>query len=296
MRLDDELESKNVEDLRKSGMSGRMGRKIPSARMLVAAWPLIRSLVRTKTGMALLTIGVMLYFFGGGIFRVEKSAPSISSSVDNEKEAVFVKKVLRSTEKVWSEIFGNYTPPVLVLYRGYVRSGCGFAQAQSGPFYCSRDRKIYLDLGFYDELKNRYSSPGDFAQAYVLAHEVGHHIQNLTGILGKVHHLQQQAISSGRKKIANKLQIPVELQADCYAGVWAHYVRSRLEKGDIEEALNAASQIGDDTLQKKSQGFVVPDSFTHGTSRDRMEWFYRGYRSGDIKSCDTYSKLKMSYL
>jgi uncharacterized protein len=172
----------------------------------------------------------------------------------------------------------------LVLFRGTVNSGCGFAQSAMGPFYCPADQKVYIDLGFYQDLKNRHGAGGDFAQAYVVAHEVGHHVQKLLGTSTKVHQLKLR-----RNKVeGNKLSVRLELQADCYAGVWAHYSKKYLDKGDIEEALTAANAIGDDTLQKKARGHVVPDSFTHGSSRQRMEWFKRGFEQGTMAGCDTF--------
>jgi predicted metalloprotease len=176
----------------------------------------------------------------------------------------------------------------MVLYRGYTRSGCGAAQTQMGPFYCPVDKKVYLDLSFFDELAKRHNAPGDFAQAYVLAHEIGHHVQDLQGILDQVQQYKQRVRS---EKAANALQVQVELQADCYSGVWAHHAQKRfniLEPGDIEEALNAASSIGDDVLQKQTQGYVRPDAFTHGSAAQRTERFKRGFQSGDLRQCDTF--------
>jgi len=256
---------------------------------------LIRPLLRTKIGWGILAIGFLAYVSGFNPLSLLGGGSQVSGPVDRkqeDREAVFIKKVLASTEDVWSGIFSKYGrryhPPTLVLFRGSTRSGCGYAGAQTGPFYCPSDGKIYLDLGFFDELARRHGAPGDFAQAYVLAHEVGHRVQDELGILKKVHTLQAQALRRGDKRRANHLQIPVELQADCFAGIWAHHARKYLEPGDIEEAMNAASQIGDDTLQKQARGYVVPDSFTHGTSRQRTEWFMRGYRSGKLKSCDPF--------
>jgi predicted metalloprotease len=203
----------------------------------------------------------------------------------------FVATVLADTEDTWTQIFANggsrYQAPTLVLFTGSTQSACGFASAASGPFYCPGDRKVYIDLAFYQELRDRFSAPGDFAQAYVVAHEVGHHVQNLLGILPKVSEQQRQV----GKTEANQLQVRTELQADCYAGVWAHAADQKgiLEVGDIDEALNAASQIGDDTLQKETQGYVVPDSFTHGTAAQRSRWFKRGYTAGSIDNCDTFA-------
>ena len=290
MKLDDIEESRHVEDRRMSSGGGRL-----SAGTLMMLWPLIRILLRTKIGWAIIGVGVVAYLAGfnplslvGGGGGAAVRAPG----AQEQQEAVRMKKVLASTEQVWSQALGKYgrryDPPTLVLYRGMTRSGCGYAQAQVGPFYCPADKKIYLDLGFFEEMKRKLGAPGDFAQAYVLAHEVGHAVQDQLGILDKVHRLQQRALQRGNKTRANHLQIPVELQADCFAGVWGHYARRHLEPGDIEEAINAASKIGDDALQKQSQGYVVPDSFTHGTSRQRMEWFMRGFKSGDLKACDTF--------
>ncbi|NPA94877.1 MAG: hypothetical protein GXO58_05560 [Thermodesulfobacteria bacterium] len=294
MRLDDQRESRNVEDRRyQSGMRGG------SFQTIFMLWPLIRILLRTKFGWAIIAIGVGAYLMGFNplaILQPGQSMESRAPSKADDTQAVFIKKVLASTEDVWSQLLPKYgykyQVPVLVLFRGATQSGCGFASAQVGPFYCPVDHKIYLDLSFYDELANRFGAPGDFAQAYVLAHEVGHHVQNIMGILQKVHSLQERAMRSGDKRAANRLQIPVELQADCFAGVWGHYARKYLEPGDIEEALNAASRIGDDTLQKETQGYVVPDSFTHGTSKQRMKWFMRGFDSGDIKQCNTFAEMQ----
>ena len=294
MRLDNERESQNVEDRRfRSGGSGA------SLRGLFMLWPLIRMLLQTKFGWAIIAIGVGAYLMGFDPLALLQQGPSQSnvSQVRDDSQAVFIKKVLATTEDVWTQILPKYgkqyRAPVLVLYRGATHSGCGYASAQVGPFYCPVDQKIYLDLGFFDSLARRFQAPGDFAQAYVLAHEVGHHVQNLMGILQKIHSLQQQALRRGDKVKANHLQIPVELQADCFAGVWGHYTRSHLEPGDIEEALNAASRIGDDTLQKQTQGYVVPDSFTHGTSKQRMRWFMRGFDSGDLNQCNTFSEMDL---
>ena len=204
----------------------------------------------------------------------------------------FIATVLKDTEVIWTDLFakagGTYRKPTLVLFRDAVQSGCGGASASMGPFYCPGDEKIYIDLSFYDELAQRYNSPGDFAQAYVLAHEVGHHVQNLLGTSDDVH-AQRNQLS---KTDYNKLSVRLELQADFYAGVWAHYADRALgviERGDIEEAMRAASAIGDDRLQKQAQGYVVPDSFTHGSSEQRMKWFMKGFETGDLRAGDTFS-------
>jgi uncharacterized protein len=203
----------------------------------------------------------------------------------------FVSAVLGNTEDVWNDLFRRngeqYKEPKLVLFTGQVQSACGAAGAAVGPFYCPGDEKVYIDLSFYQELKARFRAPGDFAQAYVIAHEVGHHIQNLLGTMDKVQALQAR---SGQAQ-ANNLSVRLELQADFYAGVWAHHAQKKglLEVGDVEEALRAASAIGDDRIQRESQGYVVPDSFTHGTSEQRMRWFRRGLETGDLRQGDTFN-------
>ena len=199
--------------------------------------------------------------------------------------------VLADTEKTWQEYFAHqnarYTPTTLVLYTGGTQTACGTGQAAMGPFYCPADKKVYLDLSFYEEMRSKLGAAGDTAFGYVIAHEVGHHVQNLLGILPQVHQMQQQA----DKTEANRLSVKLELQADCFAGVWAKYAQRQdlLEAGDIEEAVKAAEAVGDDTLQKRSRGYAVPDSFTHGTSEQRMYWLKRGLQSGDIKQCDTFA-------
>jgi uncharacterized protein len=208
----------------------------------------------------------------------------------------FISVVLADTEQTWEQVFSasgaTYEKPTLVLFREAVESACGLAQSAVGPFYCPGDRKVYIDLSFYDELKNRFGAPGDFAQAYVLAHEVGHHVQTLMGVSEKVHAARSSASSAD----ANALSVRMELQADCFAGIWAHHAdRSRqlLESGDVEEGLNAASAIGDDRLQKQTQGRVVPESFTHGSSAQRVSWFKRGYEAGQVSACDTFSARQL---
>ncbi|MBA4055936.1 MAG: flagellar biosynthesis protein FlgM, partial [Marivirga sp.] len=198
----------------------------------------------------------------------------------------FVSVVLADTEDVWNKLLQDYREPTLVMFSGAVQSGCGSASASTGPFYCSEDEKVYIDLSFYEDLKSRFEAPGDFAQAYVIAHEVGHHVQHLMGITDRVH-AQRERIS---EEEYNKLSVRLELQADFLAGVWAHHANNMsqiLEPGDIDEALNAASAIGDDRLQMQTQGQVVPDSFTHGTSEQRMRWFKKGFESGDVAQGDT---------
>ena len=203
----------------------------------------------------------------------------------------FVGVVLADTEDVWNEVFRQmgtqYREPQLILFTDQVRSGCGIAGAAVGPFYCPTDQKAYIDLGFYNELKSRYQAPGDFAQAYVIAHEIGHHIQNLLGTMDKVNSAQRRM----SKADGNKLSVMLELQADFLAGVWAHHAQLKgvIEPGDIDEALQAASAIGDDRLQRQTQGYVVPDSFTHGTSEQRIRWFKKGFETGDIRQGDTFN-------
>jgi predicted metalloprotease len=229
---------------------------------------------------------------GGSGMGTTSSATSTQLPAEGEDElADFVGVVVKETEDLWNEQFAaigeNYPEPTVVLFTGQVNSACGMADSSVGPFYCPGDSKVYIDLSFYDQLHRQFGAPGDFAQAYVLAHEVGHHIQNLTGVLPEFNQMRQ----SMSQEEANAYSVRVELQADCYAGVWANYAgqQNLLESGDVEEALNAANQIGDDTLQKRMQGFAVPKTFNHGTSAQRKAWFERGYRSGNPGDCDTFS-------
>jgi len=209
-----------------------------------------------------------------------------------DEAADFVSVVLADTEDTWGEIFSaggaRYQPPKLVLFTDLVRSACGMGQSAMGPFYCPRDAKVYIDLGFYRDLRDRFHAPGDFAQAYVIAHEVGHHVQNLLGTSDKLEHLR-----AGRsREDQNALSVLLELQADCYAGIWANHAnraRQILEQGDVEEGLNAAAAIGDDRIQRETQGTVVPESFTHGSSRQRVDWFRRGLENGTVEACDTFA-------
>ncbi len=293
MRLDHEEESRNVEDRRAQGGAGG-GRM--DMRTMMMLWPLIRPLLRSKFGLLIIGAGVLAYLAGFNPLSLIGMGGVSSHPVnkaEEEKRAVFVKKVLKSTEDIWTQLLPKYglryKKPVLVLYRGYTHSGCGGAQSQMGPFYCPMDKKVYLDLGFFDELAKRHNAPGDFAQAYVLAHEIGHHVQDIAGTLDKVQKIKQQW--GGNSRRANALQVKVELQADCYAGVWGHYAQKQfhmLEPGDLEEALNAASAIGDDTLQREATGRVRPDAFTHGSSAQRVAWFKRGFESGDLRQCNTF--------
>jgi len=295
MRWEDRDESRNVEDRRSQGGSSGGGmRGMPSMGTIMFLWPVIQRLLKTKFGWAIIGIGAVAYFSGFNPLSSMMGGGSAAAPVNqaaDDKQKRFISTVLGDTEKVWGDIFrqhgATYREPTMVIYRGSTKSGCGHASSQMGPFYCPADQKVYLDLGFFNELASKHNATGDFAQAYVLAHEIGHHIQNMEGTLSKVQQMKQQARG---KAGANKLQVKVELQADCYAGVWAHHAEKRfhiLEQGDIEEALRAASAIGDDTLQKEAQGYVVPDAFTHGSSEDRVKWFRKGIRSGDIASCNT---------
>jgi len=291
MRMDDERESRNVEDRRMS--SGRSGGGLPSMGTMMMLWPFVKPLLRSKFGMLIIGAGVVAYMMGyNPLALLSGDGGHVSAPVDkvkDEKQAIFIKKVLASTEDIWKQQLRGYKEPIMVLYRGSTRSGCGHASAQMGPFYCPVDHKVYLDLGFFDELANRHGAPGDFAQAYVLAHEIGHHIQNLQGTLNKVQRAKQSWGGSSKK--ANALQVRVELQADCYAGAWANLAHKEfhiLEAGDVEEALRAASSIGDDTLQKQAGSAVRPDAFTHGSSKQRLEWFRRGLKTGDLRECNTF--------
>ncbi|MFZ3175394.1 MAG: neutral zinc metallopeptidase [Thiobacillus sp.] len=227
--------------------------------------------------------------------RPTQEEQPVASSPEEERLKEFMSVVLADTEDVWGALFQRsgqrYSPPKLVLFSGAVESACGFAEAAMGPFYCPADQKLYLDMGFFNDLAQRHDAPGDFAQAYVVAHEVGHHVQTLLGISEQVHAARQQAGKTG----GNALQVRMELQADCFSGVWANHAdkaRQVLEPGDVEEALAAAAGVGDDRMQKQARGFVVPDSFTHGSSAQRMHWFNRGLQSGDPGQCDTFKAEK----
>jgi len=297
VKWENNRKSSNIEDKRNESGSNFGSNQNSSIMMLL---PIIKMLIGTKIGRIILVVGVIAYFMGFNPLALlnmqENSSSNSSSSVVNsqkdDKSAQFVSAVLAQTEDIWSNVFSkynaNYIEPKLVLFRNSVKSGCGFASSQTGPFYCPADQKVYLDLSFFDELAKRHSAPGDFAQAYVIAHEIGHHVQNITGTISKV----QKAKQGLNDKQENALQVKVELQADCYAGLWAYYSKKdfdSIEEGDIEEALNAASAIGDDTLQKKAQGYVVPDAFTHGSAVQRMAWFKKGFQNGTLEACDTFN-------
>ncbi|NMQ19195.1 hypothetical protein E4P82_08280 [Candidatus Competibacter phosphatis] len=281
MRWRDLRRSSNVEDRRDESPSVRGGGGIKLGGVglvLVMVASLIFGVDPTQ----------VLSLLGGGSTATapqQRKAPPA-----NDPNADFVAAVLGDTEDTWSQLFqaqgGQYARPKLVLFRDAAQSACGFASAAVGPFYCPGDRQVYLDLSFFQELSQRFGAPGDFARAYVIAHEIGHHVQNLTGISAKVQAQRRQLPEAQ----ANALSVLVELQADCLAGVWGHYAQRRgvLEPGDIEAAMKAASAIGDDRLQRQARGYVTPDSFTHGTSEQRMRWFSRGLKTGDVKECNTF--------
>lgn len=223
--------------------------------------------------------------------------PRAASTPEDDHMKRFVSVILADTEDIWSKLFRDqgrtYIPPRLALFRRSVQSGCGLASTQMGPFYCPTNREIYIDLSFYEALKRKFNAPGEFAQAYVIAHEVGHHVQNLLGRLQTAQRLQAAASGTAER---NAIQVRVELQADCYAGVWAKNtdrINKTLEPGEIEQGLQAAAAIGDDAIQRRAQGYAVPDSFTHGTSQQRTYWFKRGYDSGSLSACDTFSDLTL---
>lgn len=307
MRLDNQRESSNVEDRRGDSSGGLGGGGYRQAGMGIPLRGGSLVTIAVLVGIGWLVFGInplqMLSMLtgggGGGSYTQEDSYPPSSQQSTQPSRSggaqdagkQFVSKVLGSTEDVWTEIFAaggkRYTPTPLVLFSGATGSACGTASSATGPFYCPVDGKVYIDLAFYQELKNRFGAPGDFAQAYVIAHEVGHHIQDLVGVLPQFNRQRQQM----SKTEANEMSVRVELQADCYAGIWANRTdkQGMLDPGDIDEALNAATQIGDDAIQKRSQGYVVPDSFTHGTSAQRSNWFNRGYKTGRMDQCDTFS-------
>ncbi|HZV55888.1 MAG TPA: neutral zinc metallopeptidase [Rhodocyclaceae bacterium] len=288
MRLDNEQESANVEDRRGMGMPMRAG-GVGIGTILLALAASYFFGVDPST-----VIGVATELQGGG--APVQSAPAHKPPAD-DAGAQFIGKVLGSTERTWQEQFQHmgrqYQDPKLVLFTGGTPTACGTGQTAMGPFYCPLDRKVYIDLAFYQELKDRFHAPGDFAQAYVIAHEVGHHVQNLLGISDKVQAAQQRAHGEGE---ANALSVRLELQADCLAGVWAaqaNEARHILESGDVEQALTAATAIGDDRLQKQARGYVVPDAFTHGTSEQRVRWFKRGIETGDMNQCNTFQAAQL---
>ena len=285
MRWEGNRESENVDDQRASsgrGGFGLGGRSIGIGTIVIALGGGAIFGINPLTLLEILS--------GGSPQQVEQRAPQQPPADD--RMARFVSTVLADTEDVWNELFakngGNYAEPRLTLFRGSIATACGHGQAAMGPFYCPADQKVYIDLGFYDVLRSRLGAPGDFAQAYVIAHEVGHHVQNQLGIT--------RQMESARARVSqaqyNALSVRLELQADCFAGVWAHHAqnaRQILEQGDIEEAMNAAAKIGDDALQSAGGGAVVPESFTHGTSAQRQRWFHTGLQTGSVQACDTFN-------
>lgn len=288
MKWEGNRESDNVEDRRGSGGGG--GRMV-GGRGIGVGTIVIALLGGWLFGINPLTILGVLGGDGGAPSAQVQQAPDETPGVDDPMKR-FVKTVLADTEDVWRDVFtkggATYSDPKLVLFRGATSTACGQGQSAMGPFYCPADQKVYIDLGFYETLKTRLGAPGDFAQAYVIAHEVGHHVQNLLGISNKVDQKRGQVSQTE----FNALSVRLELQADCFAGVWAHHAnnaRQLLEQGDVEEAINAAARIGDDALQGSSGGAVVPESFTHGTSAQRQRWFANGLKNGSVKGCDTFS-------
>ncbi|MCB1955983.1 MAG: neutral zinc metallopeptidase [Rhodocyclaceae bacterium] len=289
MRFEDQEQSRNIEDRRGAGFGGGRGRRAGGI------------------GVGTIVIALIAMYFGidpaivlDGAGRVAEppaqSAPAGPRPAAEDELARFVSMVLADTEKTWHALFRaggrEYVEPKLVLFTGATRTACGVGQAAMGPFYCPGDQKVYIDLGFYEELRQRYRAPGDFAQAYVIAHEIGHHVQNQLGISAKVQSMRQRV----SEREGNQLSVRLELQADCLAGIWAHHAdraRKVLEAGDVEEALTAATAIGDDRLQKQAQGYAVPDSFTHGSSEQRVRWFRTGLASGEFGACDTFASDRL---
>jgi len=304
MRWQGRRQSTNIEDARGESGSGGLGGGLGGG--FGGRGPMVTRRAGGGGITAIIVILVVAYFLGvnpleliggdlggtgTGTTTSSQQTTTASSGAASDEMRDFVATVLADTEDTWTKIFQQggerYPLPTLRLFSGVTDSKCGTASSATGPFYCPTDQKVYIDLDFYNELRNRFGAPGDFAEAYVLAHEVGHHVQNVLGILPKVH--EEEARMS--KADANALSVRTELQADCFAGVWANHTEKEgiLEPGDIDEALTAAAAVGDDALQRQAQGYVVPDSFTHGTSEQRAKWFKRGYQGGDINSCDTFS-------
>lgn len=279
MKLDGRRESSNVED--------RRGKRMGKASMGIGGLIVVGLITWLLGGNPLDVIRQ-----GGGQIAQQGTTENYVPTAEEEEMATFVKKILAGTEDVWTKIFAEhgetYQPARLVMFTDAVQSGCGGASAQVGPFYCSADQTVYIDLSFFMDMKKKFGVSGDFAYAYVIAHEVGHHVQYLTGTLQQVHSQQKRM----NQKDANALNVRLELQADYYAGLWAHHddaMFGSLEPGDLEEGINAAHAIGDDKLQMEAQGYVVPDAFNHGTSKQRMSWLYKGYKFGTIKDGDTFN-------
>jgi len=308
MRWKGRRQSSNIEDRRSMGSVGGLGTTGMGrgGGGLLRLLPLaIRFLGVKGTIAAVVGLLAFNYYFGGNLGELTSSQAPAASPTDtpaskapaaDDEAARFVAVILANTEDTWHELFSasgqKYREPGLVMFRGATRSACGLGQAAMGPFYCPGDEKVYIDLSFFDDLRKRHNAPGDFAQAYVIAHEVGHHVQTLLGISEKT--------QAARKRLseaeANALSVRQELQADCFAGIWANHAggsQDLLEAGDIEEGLNAASAIGDDRLQRQAQGYVTPEAFTHGSSEQRVRWFSRGYQSGKVSDCDTFNATKL---
>jgi uncharacterized protein len=294
MRMDDQRESDNIEDRRGGGFGGGGGLRLGGGRLGIGT--IVIALVASYfLGINPLTVLSMLSG-GGGMPAIEQSAPPAHMPPAHDETAIFVSKVLASTEDTWIEVFRasgrQYEEPKLVLFSGVTPTACGTGQSAMGPFYCPGDQKVYIDLSFFRDLKERFKAPGEFAQAYVIAHEVGHHVQNQLGIADKVAQARQRA----GKAEANALSVRMELQADCLAGVWGKRtdtMKNVLEPGDLEAALTAATAIGDDRLQQQARGRIVPESFTHGTSEQRVRWFKRGFETGDMTQCNSFKAAKL---
>jgi hypothetical protein len=298
MKWEGQRESDQIEDRRGSAGGGGLGGggvRLPVGRGGVGLGTVAIALVAGWIfGINPMTILGIIGGMDSGPAVTQQAEPA--GPVQRDEATRFVSTVLASTEDAWEEAFrsagSQYQKPVLVLYRGATRSACGLGQAEMGPFYCPGDRKVYLDLDFFDVMRQRLGAPGDFAQAYVVAHEVGHHVQHLMGITDKVDAARRR-LSEAQ---ANALSVRLELQADCLAGIWAHssqQAKGWIENGDLQEALNAASQIGDDTLQRNAGGAVAPENFTHGTSAQRVRWFQKGYQSGQVKDCNTFEARQL---
>jgi len=294
MRWEGNRESDNVEDRRSEEGSGFGGGGLFGGRSIGIGTIVVALLGGWIFGINPLTLLGLLSGGGAPPAQVQPHTPNrpVHRPPADDRMARFVSTVLADTEDVWTDVFtqagASYREPRLVLFRGATRTACGQGQAAMGPFYCPADQKVYIDLGFYETLKNRLGAPGDFAQAYVIAHEVGHHVQNLMGISARMEQMRHSVSPTE----FNRLSVRLELQADCFAGVWANHAQSArqiLEQGDVEEAMNAAARIGDDALQRASGGAVVPESFTHGSSAQRQRWFDRGLQTGKVKACDTFS-------
>jgi len=298
MRLDDEAESQNVEDRRGGGFGGGGGFGLPVGGRTIGIGTVIVALAASY----FFGIDPSLIFQGASVIQgqpqQQQQAPQQHRAPATDQLTVFTRKVLGNTERTWEHIFETdlnrrYAPPTLVLFSGSTPTACGTGQSAMGPFYCPGDQKVYIDLGFYNELRQRFGAGGDFAQAYVIAHEIGHHVQNLLGVSAKVDAARRRMSEAQ----ANQLSVRLELQADCLAGVWAATAQKAnqqlLEPGDVEEGLKTAAAIGDDQLQRQAQGYVVPEAFTHGTSEQRVRWLRQGLTTGDIRKCDTFAARQL---